>query len=288
MSEVRPSDLSRDVVRLYLNKIAWARQTRLEQRGNFDEKYPEDPITAFLVTGNQYFDKDILIARKRELLGFKPYMAFSNGAAQLFRRPVPNRRYVIGADVATGRTISSEDTDYCAGVVIDLESGEEFAAYRARVTPFDFALDLADLGRLFNNAVIVVERTGDGGTTILTLAGECRYSNIYKHREWHKRERKKVIEFEGFPTTGKTRPVALNCVSEFMRDHPELIWDEGFINEALVFVRNEKGIPAAASGAHDDRVSARWLAYFVRKVMLGWLDPLNFSSERYLAPDQIA
>lgn len=270
-----------------LNQIAWRRKSRIAQRGNFDEKYPEDPITAFLVSGNQYFDKDILIARKRELIGYKPWKTFDNGAARIFNQRIPGRRYVIGADVATGRTISNEDTDYCAAVVLDLETGEEMAAYRARVNPQDFAFDLDDLGRYFNDAMIGVERTGDGGTTILTLQGECKYTAIYKHREWHKRERKKAIEFEGFPTTGKTRPIALNWLSTFLLEHPELIWDEQFINEALVFVRDETGIPAAAPGAHDDTVSCRWIAHSVRRVLLGWWDPLNAKSERYVPAEQI-
>ncbi len=272
---------------LDLNQIAWRRKTRIAQRGNFDEKYPEDPITAFLVSGKQYFDKDILIARKRELVSYKPLRTYDNGSARIFKGPIPGRRYVIGADVATGRTISNEDTDYCAAVVIDLETGEEKAAYRARVTPQDFALDLDDLGRWYNNAIIAVERTGDGGTTILTLQGECKYGAIYKHREWHKRERKKAIEFEGFPTTGKTRPIALNCLSTFVLEHPELIWDAQFIDEALVFVRDEKGIPAATTGAHDDTVSCRWIAYQVRRVLLGWWDPLNAKSERYTPAEQL-
>lgn len=266
-----------------LAHIAWRRKTKLEQRANFDEKYPEDPITCFLVSGKQYFDKDILIARKRELLGFKPWKTFDNGGARIFHQKVGTRRYLIGADVATGREISSEDTDNCAAVCIDVESGQEMAAYCAKVTPYDFAFDLDDLGRYFNDAMIAIERTGDGGTTILTLQGECRYGNIYKHREWWKRQKTKFIDFEGFPTTGKTRPVALNTVKSFINENPELIYDEAFINECLVFVRDETGKPAAAAGAHDDRVSARWIAYFVRRVLLGWLDPLEFKSERYLA-----
>lgn len=278
--------LPAEVIRQYLGRIAWRRQTKVEQRANFEEKYPEDPITAFLVSGIQYFDKDILIARKRELFGYKPWKSFANGGAQFFKQRIPGRRYVIGADVATGRTISSSDTDYCAGVVLDLETGEEYGAYRARVTPQDFAYDLDDIGRYFNDAVIAVERTGDGGTTILTLTGECRYGAIYKHKDWHRRERK-IIEYEGFPTTTKTRPVALNFVNSFILEHPELIWDEKFIDEALVFVRDERGIPAAAPGAHDDRVSARWVAHGARRALLGWWDPTASKSERYLSADQL-
>jgi len=285
MSALPPS-LSPAIIRQYLGRIAWRRAMKIQQRGNFDEKYPEDPITAFLVTGNQYFDKELLIARKRELFGFQPFKSISNGAAKLFFQRVPNRRYIIGADAASGREVGS-DTDYCAAVVIDLETGEEYASYRAKVTPEDFAYDLADLGRYYNNAVIAPERNMDGGTVILVLKGECGYGNIYMHKDWHKRERKKIIEFEGFPTTQKTRPVALNCLNSFINDTPELIWDEIFIKEALTFVRDEKGVPAAAEGAHDDTVACRWIAYFVRKVQLGWLDPLKFQSERYVPASQI-
>lgn len=278
------------IIRHYLPRIKWRRDMKIQQRGNFDEKYPEDPITAFLVSGKQYFDKDILIARKRELVGFKPWKKFKEGPEgwQLFRQRIPGKRYVIGADVATGRTIGSTDTDYSAAVVLDIETGEEFGAYRARVTPQDFGFDLDDLGRYFNNAVIAVERTGDGGTTILTLAGECGYGAIYKHREWFKRgQTKRLMEYEGFPTTGKTRPIALNFVNQFILDHPDLIWDEKYIDECLTFVRDERGIPAAAPGAHDDRVSARWIAHSVRRVLLGWWVPTESKSEKYMSSDRL-
>src|SRR5579872_3284187 len=96
----RPDDLSRDTVRKYLGKIAWRRQALLEQRANFYEKFPEDPISAFLVTGNQYFDRDIVIARKLELFGYKPFRTYDNGGARIFKQRIPNRRYLIGADVA--------------------------------------------------------------------------------------------------------------------------------------------------------------------------------------------
>jgi hypothetical protein len=169
-------------------------------------------------------------------------------------------------------------------VVIDLETGEEVTALYARITPPDFATDIADLGRYYNNAVVAVERTGDGGTVILTLQGDCGYGNVYKHKEWHKRQRK-VVEVEGFPTTPKTRPVALNFVQDFVQNYPEMIWDKSFIDEALVFVRNEKGIPAATQGAHDDRVAARWVAHGARQALLGYWTSWSYRAQQYHAPD---
>lgn len=155
------------------------------------------------------------------------------------------------------------------------------AAFRARVAPEDFAFDLAEMGRLYNNAMIAVERTGDGGNVMTTLEVQCQYSNIYMHKDWFKKDRGKVIMFQGFPTTQKTRPVALNIVARFVRTDPQLIWDRQFIAEALSFVRDEKGKPAAAEGAHDDTVSARWIGHFCRLVNLGYLDPTLIKTEKY-------
>jgi hypothetical protein len=278
--------LTQEIVRAYLERIAFRRKAKLEQRGNFDEKFPEDPITAFLVLGNRYFDSNILIARKRELAGFKPYQSLRDGESVIFHPRVPGRRYIMGADCATGRTVSSSETDYCAAACLDLETGEEMGALHARITPEDFALDLADFGRYYNNALIAVERTGDGGTCILTLKGDCKYSSIYLHKMWFRRERK-IVEVEGFPTDVKHRPIALNKLNKYILDYPERIWDEKFIDEALVFVRDEKGKPAATPGAHDDRVSARWIAHYCRLVTLGYYNPIGSASEGYISADRL-
>jgi hypothetical protein len=267
--------LTREIVRKYLGKIAFRRQAKLEQRGNFDEKFPEDVLTAFLVTGKQYFDKDIVIARKLELVGFRPFQKFGNGEALLFHPRIPGRRYVMGVDCITGKAIGEENTDNAAAVVLDLETGEEMAGYCAQVWPQDMAYDVADLGRYYNTAVIAVERTGEGGTCILVLQGELGYPSLYVHKEWTRRKQEKLKALEGFPTTPKTRPIALNFLNRFVMDHPDLIWDEQFLNEALVFVRDPRGIPKAATGARDDRVSARWIAHYARLVLLGYYNPLD-------------
>jgi hypothetical protein len=240
---------------------------------------------AFLTSGKSYFDHDVVIARLQELETYKPMMVSGNGDAVFFKKRVPGRRYIIGADPATGRTVHSDDTDYCAAVVVDAETCEEVCAYRRRLAPEEFAADLDQIGRHYNNAVIAVERTGDGGTVILVLAGDYHYSAIYKHKEWHKRERK-VIEIEGFPTTVKTRPIALNMVNEWVRDTPELIWDKVFLNECLTFTRDAKGKPTAQAEAHDDTVSARWIALAARKALLGYWDPITAKSPGYIAYDE--
>lgn len=274
-----------DTFHIDLQQVAWRRETKKQFPGvEFDEKYPESAITAFVVSGKSYFDRDILVARRMELQTFKPFKSYHAGEAKFFFQRAPGRRYVIGADTASGKAISESDTDSCAAVVLDLSNGEEVAAYCAKVTPEDFAYDLADIGRYYNDAPIMVERNMDGGTTILVLAGDCKYGAVMKSKEWIKRE-KKTVEFDGFQTNTRTRPIALNMLNRFVKESPELIWDLSFIDEALVFVRNKTGKPEATPGAHDDRVMSRAIAHAARAMLLGYF-PTD-GSVTYIGSDRM-
>ncbi len=286
-------ELPEAILRQYLGHISWRRRVQLQQRGNFDEKYPEDAITAFLVSGNQYFDKSVLIARKKELVTFVPWRSRTigppneGGFLRMFHPRKANRRYVIGADIATGKQIKTEDVDYQAASVIDLETGEQMASYRSRIPAQDFAMDLAELGKYYNDAMIAPERSSEGGAVVMMLAGECQYGNIYKHKDWWKRGKKVLMEFEGFPMNLKTRPIALNALNSMVLEEPHLFYCKQFITEALTFVRDEKGVPGGQLGCHDDTVMALAIAHMVRRVQLGWWVPWKAMSETYTSSDRI-
>jgi hypothetical protein len=278
-------DLAPGIVREYLGHIAFRRQLQKDFPGvEFEEKYPEDWLRAFVVSGKSYFDRDILATRQKELVTFKPFRTYHAGEAKFFFQRIPGRRYVIGADTASGKSINDRETDNCAAVVGDLATGEEVAAYCAKVTPEDFAYDLADMGRYYNDCPIMVERNMDGGTTILVLAGDCKYGAVMKSKEWIKRDRK-IVEFDGFQTNTRTRPIALNMLNRFVKESPELIWDVDFINEALVFVRNKTGKPEATPGAHDDRVMCRAIMHAARAMLLNYY-PLDGSAQ-YVGSDRM-
>jgi len=282
-------------------QIAWRRIKKEQQRKNFDEKYPEDDITCFLTSGLQFFDKEVLRARWTELLTYTPLVYIEGAKTEIYKRAVKHRQYVIGADVASGLAPGTEDLDWSTAVVLDVETGEEMAAYRAQTLPEDFAWDLADLGHEYNDALIAVERNYEGGTVILTLEVACSYANIYKHIDWTRRDWKKYAkigdvssqqwrrrELPGFPTTNKTRPLALNRLRWHVAKCPDLIYDKVFIQEALTFVyiKSENPFtaakPAADKGCHDDTVSCRSIGHYCRHVLLGYLTPETLPPrERY-------
>jgi len=275
---------------LDLAQIGFRRLKKESLRHNFDEKYPEDDITCFLVSGNQFFDRDILRYRLIELMNYSPMLEKRDGEFMMFHKPLKGRRYIIGADTATGRTVTTANTDFSAAAVIDEQSGEEMAALHGRIPPEHFADDLIELAEMYNGAMIAVERGtgGDGGVVLYRLEEE-RYWNIYKHRDRLRSRavdavKKKETETPGLPMTPKTRPVCCNRLRAFMESYPEKFHDRKFIEEALVFARDEKGTPRGGGeedNAHDDRVMCRAIAHFVRLVNLGHIDPLMVKKEKY-------
>lgn len=268
---------------LDMEQMSFRRAKTIALRHNFAEKYPEDPRSCFLVQGGMFFDNAVVKLRYLELEKFKPLEKWKG--LQIFGNAIKHHRYLIGADVASGKPSAegSEDLDYSTAWVIDEETGEQVAAYRKRLLPEDFAWDLAELGHRYNDALIAVERNMEGGTVILTLEVMCQYTNLYKHKEWWKKdaEWKNTRYIVGFPTTPKTRPIAINRLRYFMMESPELIYDRRFFEEALTFVRDKNGKPAAAEGTHDDVILAGSIVYYVRAVRLGYYDPLVAPRESY-------
>jgi hypothetical protein len=258
-------------------QIAWRREKLESLRHNFAEKYPEDEVTCFIVSGSMFFDKETLMQRYKELQTYEPFQRFNKFLR--FKKPIKHRSYIIGADPAQGLPITSENPDYSAAVVIDQETGEEMAAYRAHVLPHDFARDLVEMAEEYNSAHVAVEHLFEGGTVIQAITNEMGYWNIYRHRDWWKRDWKNAKEKDGFPTNARNRPMALNRIRDFLSTCPHLVYDKLFIGEAMTF---EKGKPEATPGSHDDTVMCRGIAYYVRAVRNGWLNPENIRKrERY-------
>jgi hypothetical protein len=271
-----------------MKQIAWKRGKVISLRKRFEEKYPENPATCWLTTGDLFFDKDILREIKMRVMNESPMETFHEGTLKIYKRRIPGRRYIIGADAAEGKLISTDNPDRNAAVVLDLETGEECAAYSSVLPPEDFAQDLVDLAQMYNNAMLAPERNGPGQSVILTIQRQLLYGNLYMHKEWW-RERKQVILVAGFPTSMRTRPIALNKLAASIRNSPEFWHDEESVDEMLTFVwmssnRTQFGgkrVPQGAMGCKDDRVAARWVAEYCRLVSIGYLDPIETPSERY-------
>jgi hypothetical protein len=184
------------------------------------------------------------------------------------------------------RSITSK-ADYCAASIVDRETGEEVAAYHARIDPDLYGHDLARIGRLYNDALIAVENTGGYGiATLSVLYRELGYGNLYKRRRLDVRDRSES-ESLGWDTSDSTRPVMLDTLRAELRERPWIFKDEGFLSEARTFVVNSAGRPAADSGCHDDRVMARagalevWREHAQRPIVI----EKSYKPRRITVPD---
>lgn len=89
---------------------------------------------------------------------------------EIYRQPVPGRRYVIGGDPAEGNPTSDDS----ALTVQDLVTGEEMAALAGKYQPAVFGGQIDQIGRYYNNADVLVERNNHGHAVLMWLFEHSR------------------------------------------------------------------------------------------------------------------
>lgn len=232
--------------RLTLGQIAWRRKQMDELGRLFPQEYPEDPELCFLASGSCYFSKEFI----NKLLAATPEHA-ETGLVK-FKEPEPGHKYVVGADSSEG----IEGGDYAVAKVIDATTEEEMALFRDHRKPEDFAFELVELAKLYNNALIVPEKNNHGHSTINTLVNVLGWENVYHYLDYDPVLRKSVPR-TGWDTNGKTRPVMLSA----LREHVEKGWlkvhDRVLLGECRMFGPNDTtGKIEALAGGHDDDIIA--------------------------------
>jgi hypothetical protein len=159
----------------------------------------------------------------------------------------------MGVDSAGGGV----DGDYACAEVIDRRSGMQCAELHGHLPPEELARRVAELGKEYNDAMLAVERNGQGAEVLLFLQNFHRYENLYD-------ENGKA----GPLTTIRSRSEIIAAVAMAL-SQPVLVNSPRLLRELRTFVRRRDGSGAAASGAHDDCVIAFGIALRVRERLAG-------------------
>lgn len=232
------------------------------------QEYPTTPEEAFLSTGQMYFptakvSKLLPVAKSGEkgelTLDHKGNVVFTPvhaGTLDLFNKPEPGARYIIGGDTSEGLAHGDAQVLY----VINQKTQNCDAIYRSQVPPDEMATDAYKLGKYFNWALLGIEVNKDG-LWINDALDKLGYVNLY-YRKAFDDITKKVTKFFGWKTSPSTRPFQLAALKAvFLRK------EDGFpavlLDEMLTFVRNAKGKPEAMSGKHDDILMAASIGYAI-------------------------
>jgi hypothetical protein len=189
----------------------------------------------------------------------------------IFEEPIKGHKYVLASDVSRG-----DAKDFSTMAIIDMASGETAAEYRGKIFPDQLA-DLIDrYGRLYNNAIVIVEANTFGNHTLTDLKKK-NYTNIfYRTAPAHSIENYYATAKDkwGFDTQTNTRMEALAKLEDTMRCHIIHPRSSRYYEELQSFVYvdkksengDQKQRPQAKKGKNDDLVMTYALACWLIRV----------------------
>jgi len=297
-------------------QILWRRRVLKEKcsgdHKQFDQEYPNDPITCFLTSGRPRFDQDGLahldqLCKKEPMYGVLDTP--SNFTKPIFRKTSPSEswlyvweqpqnfgRYLIAVDCMTGSSqVSGADPD--AHAVFVLKAGHHGETDKwvrhsvvARIRPpcrvdVDVLADLIERLALYYGGCLIVPEVNGPGLALIELLKVANL-NIYQREIFNLRESKRSKAL-GWQTTDKTRRMVVENLASHIRDYNEKefgidVFCRHAVAELRSFVVAENGRPEAAVGKHDDDVLAMAIGLATIEGATPYIEP---KAIRNLPPD---
>lgn len=243
----------------------WWRKYTLENKCQGDDfmfmqEYPATPEESFISSGRPVFPINSLRKYQtitkppirtgylRDIEGVINLIEDPNGYVSIWKEPEYGNAYSIGADVAEGLV----GGDYSCGIVGDDNSFDIVAMWHGHIDPDLFGLELAKLGKFYNQAYIGVERNNHGLTTLSTLKKE-EYWNLFFTKTYDKIA-DSVTQKIGWDTNNKTKPFMIDKLREFVREYHLGIYSDLVISEMFTYIIEDNGSTNAQPGSYDDTV----------------------------------
>ena len=262
------------------------------------QEYPCTPREAFLLSGKNVFDTEILLARlervsrpiktgyfKYDYDGLKitniQWVNDRNGYIKIYQLPNTPQvtKYCIGGDTA------GDGSDYFVGMVLNAKNGEQVAVLKHQFDADQYTRQMYCLGKYYKDALIGIEANFDSYP--LRELQRIGYSNQYVREAVDTYTGKTEKRF-GFRTTSLTRPTIISRLVEIVREHSETINDKDTLEELLTIVKNEKGRIEAPEGGHDDMMMALAIAHEIRDQVVFPNNPINVSPHYQFGAEQQA
>jgi len=238
---------------LDLEQIGWRRENWARLRGLAPQEFAEDDVSCFRASGECVFDLDAIelaLAGRGE-----PLEERENARLAIWFPAQAGKHYIVGVDPAGG----GSEGDYACAQVIERRSGIQCAELCGHFPPRELAQKLMELGRDYNDALLVVERNNHGYGVLAHLRAEG-WLNVY-HEGGQ----------DGWLTSAVSRPAMIENLAAVLATEPTLFRSPRLLNECRTFVRLADGSSGAMVGAHDDCVMAMAIALGARRAAVGVL-----------------
>ena len=190
----------------------------------------------------------------------------------IWEPPNYTRDYIVCADVGRG-----DSKDYSAFHVIDVETIEQVAEYKGRMSTKDFGNMLVTISTEYNDALLIIENNNIGWATIQQVI-DRDYPNLFytskdlqyvdvAHQMTNRYRSQEKNMVAGFTTTMKTRPLIIAKLEEFFREDSVLVRSNRLIDELFTFIYHNNRAEAMP-GYNDDLVMAFAIGLWVRDTAL--------------------
>lgn len=242
----------------------WRRQVVRHKIDKALREYPPTPDAAFTESGESWIAPEYLDRMRAQVREPLEQRTLTRGDAdygplRIYKHPEPETAYIVIADPAEGVGLNE-----AAITVMEHRSAEIVACWdNRRVKPGALAHVVAMVGRMYNNALVAVERNawakddGDregGHETLQVLERDERYPRLYRDK------RSKKL---GWATSKESRALIFGDLANGIEspDGPT-IWhpDAKAIAELASVVLTDKGprVPAKNKGRGDDGLIVTW------------------------------
>ena len=168
---------------------------------------------------------------------------------EVFKKPNKNDTYIITADTAKDGT----DTFSLNVTNVSKFPFEQVAWADMQVDYVIMPEYLDTLGKVYNNALIIIENNEGSGQSISdTLWGVYEYENLYRDKNINNKVGFK--KYTGFRTTPKSRGLILKLLKLFTEENKLIINSSETLKQLFTFTLNKSGKYIAESGYKDDSV----------------------------------
>ena len=178
----------------------------------------------------------------------------------------------MAGDVARG-----DGQDFSAFHVIDIETMEQVAEYKGKISTKDFGNLCMNTAQEYNNALLVIENSSIGWAAIQQVidreydnlfytSKDLRYVDVARQvtNKYRNSERQMV---PGFSMTMKTRPLVIAKLEEYFREKSVIVHSDRLIDELFVFIWNNNRAEAM-QGYNDDLAMSLAIGLWVRDTAL--------------------
>jgi hypothetical protein len=267
----------KEITYYYMKWIQLGGKNSVDSVKKLRQEYPTTPEEAFLSTGQTYFP----LAKVFSMLQTEPkgmrgelivspegevnFTELSTGNLEVFKKPEPGMKYVIGGDTAEGIAHGDKQVLY----VINHKTEECDAIYRSNVPPDEFITEAYKVGKFYNWALLGVESNKDG-LWVNDGLDKAGYLNLYFRKVFDDITKTTTKHF-GWKTTSATRPFSLAALKAvFLRKASG--FPVAMLEEMTTFIRNAKGRPEALAGKNDDVIMAGAIGYAILQEQGRWVD----------------